>query len=658
MSKYNNNLSSLIEDIRNSTNIVDVISHYISLKKKGSSYFGLCPFHPDTHPSLSISPKKKIFKCFVCGTKGDVFSFVSKYEKISYLQAVKKVAELTNYDLGGVDFSTNNQKALSALDQRLVDANVRANEFYTGILYNDENKNILEYLKNRGLNDELIKKFGIGYAVNNRFQMIDWLTNKDQFFGNNLPANKVFNLQELFDAGIATESNNNHPIAFLIDRITFPIYDENNNLVGFSGRDWTGKQESKYSNTKETKIFKKGEVLYNFNHVKTTNKDFVIICEGFMDAIAYTQAGYDNVLATMGTAVTTRHISLLQTLENMKYIILSFDNDQAGSDANISIGKQLFENGLNVSVVTYQNYKEKDVDEILRTHGKAAVDDLIKNRMDFLTYKIIYDLPLNMSNDEKIIRVGNLLKYLSEYGDTLLHDMHLDLISQRTKLAKDSLKLKLNEFIEANKNASSGGVNFTKNKPIVNKQTKSTAHQKSEIQFLYQQIQACISQILIIILSNPKLFDLFSKRVNISKTIASPEQDKIYRLYKNIISSNPIISSNELFNELTTTIERKIKDKNLSKEDIDVYKNAIKLLTTYMYDVEENQNVNYEREIDSLIYNFTIKSYQFLIQDKINKIKKLEQDQTESKPIDVVKLSELTKQLSELKNNFKKFRQK
>ena len=658
MSKYNNNLSSLIEDIRNSTNIVDVISHYISLKKKGSSYFGLCPFHPDTHPSLSISPKKKIFKCFVCGTKGDVFSFVSKYEKISYLQAVKKVAELTNYDLGGVDFSTNNQKALSALDQRLVDANVRANEFYTGILYNDENKNILEYLKNRGLNDELIKKFGIGYAVNNRFQMIDWLTNKDQFFGNNLPANKVFNLQELFDAGIATESNNNHPIAFLIDRITFPIYDENNNLVGFSGRDWTGKQESKYSNTKETKIFKKGEVLYNFNHVKTTNKDFVIICEGFMDAIAYTQAGYDNVLATMGTAVTTRHISLLQTLENMKYIILSFDNDQAGSDANISIGKQLFENGLNVSVVTYQNYKEKDVDEILRTHGKAAVDDLIKNRMDFLTYKIIYDLPLNMSNDEKIIRVGNLLKYLSEYGDTLLHDIHLDLISQRTKLAKDSLKLKLNEFIEANKNASSGGVNFTKNKPIVNKQTKSTAHQKSEIQFLYQQIQACISQILIIILSNPKLFDLFSKRVNISKTIASPEQDKIYRLYKNIISSNPIISSNELFNELTTTIEIKIKDKNLSKEDIDIYKNAIKLLTTYMYDVEENQNVNYEREIDSLIYNFTIKSYQFLIQDKINKIKKLEQNQTESKPIDVVKLSELTKQLSELKNNFKKFRQK
>ena len=658
MSKYNNNLSSLIEDIRNSTNIVDVISHYISLKKKGSSYFGLCPFHPDTHPSLSISPKKKIFKCFVCGTKGDVFSFVSKYEKISYLQAVKKVAELTNYDLGGFDFSTNNQKALSAHDQRLVDANVRANEFYTGILYNDENKNILEYLKNRGLNDELIKKFGIGYAVNNRFQMIDWLTNKDQFFGNNLPANKVFNLQELFDAGLATESNNNHPIAFLIDRITFPIYDENNNLVGFSGRDWTGKQESKYSNTKETKIFKKGEVLYNFNHVKTTNKDFVIICEGFMDAIAYTQAGYDNVLATMGTAVTTRHISLLQTLENLKYVILSFDNDQAGSDANISIGKQLFENGLNVSVVTYQNYKKKDADEILRTHGKAAVDDLIKNRMDFLTYKIIYDLPLNMSNDEKIIRVGNLLKYLSEYDDTLLYDMHLDLISQRTKLAKDSLKLKLNEFIEDNKNASSGGVNFTKNKPIVNKQTKSTTHQKSEIQFLYQQIQACISQILIIILSNPKLFDLFSKRVNISKTIASPEQDKIYRLYKNIISSNPIISSNELFNELTTTIERKIKDKNLTKEDIDVYKNAIKLLTTYMYDVEENQNVNYEREIDSLIYNFTIKSYQFLIQDKINKIKKLEQDQTESKPIDVVKLSELTKQLSELKNNFKKFRQK
>ena len=658
MSKYNNSLSILIEDIRNSTNIVDVISHYIQLKKKGSSYFGLCPFHPDTHPSLSISPKKKIFKCFVCGAKGDVFSFVSKYEKISYLQAVKKVAELTNYDLSGFDFLVNNQKVLSPHDQRLVDANIRANEFYTGILYNDENKAILEYLKKRGLNDELIKKFGIGYAVNNRFQMIDWLTNKDQFFGNNLPANKVFNLQELFDAGIATESNNNQPIAFLIDRITFPIYDENNNLVGFSGRDWTGKQESKYSNTKETKIFKKGGVLYNFNHVKTANKDFVIICEGFMDAIAYTQAVYDNVLATMGTAITTRHISLLQTLENLKYVILSFDNDQAGNEANISIGKQLFENGMNVSVVTYKNYKEKDVDEILKVHGKSAVDDLVKNRTDLLTYKIIHDLPLNMSNDEKIVHVSSLLKYLSEYGDILFHDMHLDLISQRTKIAKDSLKLKLDEFIQANKQTSSGGVNFTKNKPTTNKQTRTPTYQKSEIQFLYQQIQAYISQILTIILSNPKLFDFFFKKVNIPKIISTPEQDKIYRLYKIIISSNPTISSKELFDELNTIIERKIKDENLSNDDKDIYKNTIKLLTTYMYDVEENQNTNYEHEIDALVYNFTIKSYQFLIQDKINKIKKLELDQSDSKPIDVVKLSELTKQLSELKNNLKKFRQK
>ena len=658
MSKYNNNLSSLIEDIRNSTNIVDVISHYIQLKKKGSSYFGLCPFHPDTHPSLSISPKKKIFKCFVCGAKGDVFSFVSKYEKISYLQAVKKVAELTNYDLSGFDFSVNNQKVLSPHDQRLVDANIRANEFYTGILYNDENKAILEYLKKRGLNDELIKKFGIGYAVNNRFKMIDWLTNKDQFFGNNLPANKVFNLQELFDAGIATESNNNQPIAFLIDRITFPIYDENNNLVGFSGRDWTGKQESKYSNTKETKIFKKGGVLYNFNHVKTANKDFVIICEGFMDAIAYTQAGYDNVLATMGTAITTRHISLLRTLENLKYVILSFDNDQAGNEANVSIGKQLFENGLNVSVITYKNYKEKDVDEILRVHGKSAVDDLVKNRTDLLTYKIIHDLPLNMSNDEKIVHVSNLLKYLSEYGDILFYDMHLDLISQRTKIAKDSLKLKLDEFIQANKQTSSGGVNFTKNNPTVNRQTRTPTYQKSEMQFLYQQIQAYISQILTIILSNPKLFDFFFKKVNIPKIISSSEQDKIYRLYKIIIGSNPTISSKELFDELNTTIERKIKDENLSNDDKDIYKNTIKLLTTYMYDVEENQNTNYEHEIDALVYNFTIKSYQFLIQDKINKIKKLELDQSDSKPIDVVKLGELTKQLSELKNNLKKFRQK
>ena len=637
----NTNLSYLIDDIRNSTNIINVISHYISLKKKGSSYFGLCPFHQDTHPSLSISPKKKIWKCFVCGSKGDVFKFVSLYEKISYIDAVKKVAELTNYDLNGFNFIVKSSKSLPPAYQRLVDANNRANEFYTGVLYNSENKAILDYLIKRGLDDEVIKKFSIGYAINNKHKMIDWLTNKDDFFGNNLTKNKVFNLQELFDAGIATETSDNFVIPFLINRITFPIYDENNNLIGFSGRDWTGKLESKYSNTKETKIFKKGDVLYNFNNIKTSNKDFVIICEGFMDVIAYTCAGYSNTIATMGTAITSKQISLLQTINNLKYVILSYDNDQAGKDANLSIGKQLFENGLNVSVINYKDFKEKDADEILRIHGKKAIDKIVKTRIDYLTYKILCELPENISNDQKINCINDLLAYLSQYGDTLLHDIHLDLISSRTKISKESLKTKLQEYIEKNKKSFSGGVD------VINKQIKiCTASKKAkritEIEMMYKQMNNYIDEILKVILANPSMFEYILRKININKVLMTKWQDKIYRLYKTFINIDQEINTKELYDNMKKTIDSKIKSSDLSNEEKLCYEEVNNVLNTYMYEVEDGIFNYSNKDIDNLTKNFSNRSYNFLTKYLITKI---------NTSTDQMQKSKYFKQLKELKNN-------
>ncbi len=637
----NTNLTDLIEDIRNSANIVDVISHYISLKKKGSSYFGLCPFHPDTHPSLSISPKKKIWKCFVCDAKGDVFSFVSKYEKITYLDAVKKVAEIINYDLNGFNFASKNTKSLSVADKRLVEANERVNDFYIGLLYNDENKQVLDYLKKRGLNDEIIKKFSIGYAINDKYKIIDWLTNKNEMFGKNLPKNKVFNLQELFDAGIVTEANDNSTIAFLTNRITFPIYDENNNLVGFSGRDWTGKLDSKYSNTKETKIFKKGEILYNFHNIKNSNKDFLIICEGFMDVIAYTRAGYTNVVGTMGTAITSKHISLLQTLNNLKYVILSFDNDDAGKDANLSIGKQLFENGLNVSVVNYEGYFEKDADEILKIYGNKAIDNIIKNRVDYLTFKILYELPKDISNDQKLNCVNNLLEYLSEYGDTLFHDMHLDLISSITKLSKESLKTKLQEYIEKNKKSLTGGIN------VINRKTNNTTTHKlvkkvSEIDMMRKQMQNYIAEILKVILANPAMFEYISQRININKMLTTCGQDKIYRLYKTFINDQTEIKTKELYKKIKDTIDSKIQSEDLVNDEKLYYEQALNELNTYMYEVEDGLFNYSTKDINTLIKNFSIRSYNFLIIYLITKVN------NSTDPIEKFKYQ---KQLDELKKN-------
>lgn len=435
----------LISDVRESADIVQVISNYIKLQKKGSSFFGLCPFHNDQHPSLSVSPKKKIWKCFVCGAKGDVFSFVSKKEGINYLEAVVKVAKLIGYNnINQLEILDNKsyKQNLSDHQKRLILANERANEFFTGVLYNDENKNIREYLYKRNLTDEIIKKFGIGYAIDNDHLLIDWLTNKDECFGSSLSKDKYFNTQELFDAGLISENNKSGFIPFLINRITFPIYNENNQLVAFSGRDWTNKGKSKYSNTRETEIFNKGNILYNLNNIKKINnlKELIIV-EGFMDCIAYYKAGYENCVATMGTAMTEKTLVLLYSLGELDDIILSFDNDLAGQQACASIGGLLFENGFNVSIIDYASFKEKDVDEIIQNHNNIAIKQLIENRIDYILFIIRFYLKNKVYGNSKINIVKNLIKYIVQHSNNQL---------QKTKYLKEIANLTGFEFTDIN----------------------------------------------------------------------------------------------------------------------------------------------------------------------------------------------------------------
>ena len=222
----------IIDDIRRSARIVDVIGHYIKLQKKGNSYFGLCPFHPDKHPSLSVSPSKNVWKCFVCDAKGSVFDFVSKIEKCSFIDAVKKVAEISNYDISNISFfKKNNSEQFTPKQKRILLANERLGKFFHDqLLLLKANAHALNYLKSRGLDEEVIKKFKIGYAVNDKNRTIDFLTNKKSALLDLTPEQQ-FNEQELLDAGIATVNSKGEILPLLIDRITFPIYDANNNLV-------------------------------------------------------------------------------------------------------------------------------------------------------------------------------------------------------------------------------------------------------------------------------------------------------------------------------------------------------------------------------------------------------------------------------------------
>ena len=441
----------IIDDIRRSARIVDVIGHYIKLQKKGNSYFGLCPFHPDKHPSLSVSPSKNVWKCFVCDAKGSVFDFVSKIEKCSFIDAVKKVAEISNYDISNISFfKKNNSEQFTPKQKRILLANERLGKFFHDqLLLLKANAHALNYLKSRGLDEETIKKFKIGYAVNDKSRTIDFLTNRNNALLNLTPEQQ-FNEQELLDAGIATANSKGEISPLLIDRITFPIYDANNNLVAFSGRDLSGQSEAKYLHTKATEVFNKSKILYNFNNVvKSTSLDHLIICEGFMDCIAYNRAGYANCVATMGTALTPEHIKLIKRLKGIKSVILSFDNDNAGIQANINNAKVLLDAGIDVNIVNFSGMKEKDIDEIQLKYGSEAVKNLIDKREDFCMFLIKTQKNAGKSPDILKYEADEMLRTIQDYGNPYLIDKYINEYADRTKINKENLScrnLAINEI--------------------------------------------------------------------------------------------------------------------------------------------------------------------------------------------------------------------
>ena len=315
-----NNLSyEEIISIQRKVDIVDVIKDYVTLTQKGKNYWGICPFHDDHSPSMSVSPDKQIYKCFVCGNSGNVFNFVMEYEKISFIQAVSKIAQKVGIS---INVETNKNKIINNSDKRLFDIYEIAYKFYQDNLNTAYGKDAKKYLTERKINDNIIKDFNIGLSLNDS-ELCSILKKKG------------YTEDEIIESGIAIKSSNNIYDIYK-NRIMFPLYDLEGRVNGFSGRIYTKSDESKYINTKETKIFKKGELLYNYHIAKpfARKEKNIIIVEGFMDVIRLNSIGIKNVVATMGTAVTKYQASLIQKLAPT--ITLMFDGDEAGNKATIN----------------------------------------------------------------------------------------------------------------------------------------------------------------------------------------------------------------------------------------------------------------------------------------------------------------------------------
>ena len=419
--------NDVMNEIRNKTDIVDVISKYITLTKRGKNYFGVCPFHDDHSPSMSVSPEKQIYTCFSCGASGNVFTFVADFEKISFANAVRLLGEKVGISVGGIsNFSEKKDEYFEIYEL--------ANKFYQNSLFTNLGKNAIEYLKKRNIDKETIKKFGIGLSIQ-KVSLTDYLKNKK------------YDIDKLINIGITNDQGND----IFINRIMFPIYDLSGNPVAFSGRIYNTKDTSKYVNTKETDKFKKGKLLYNYHIAKEHLKknDSIIIMEGQMDVIRASTIGINNCIATMGTALTKDHKNIIKNMTNN--IVLCFDGDEAGEKATVNAIELLEDTNIDIKVVRLPN--NMDPDEYILKEGKDSFFAQIKNAINLIDYKMeLLKKNKDFGNIKDVSSyINSVLKELINEKDDITIELNLKKLSDNFNIDYKTIKNKYNNLVKNKK---------------------------------------------------------------------------------------------------------------------------------------------------------------------------------------------------------------
>lgn len=413
-----------INHIRNSVDIVDVVSEYLPLTKKGKNFFGVCPFHDDSDPSLSVSREKQIYKCFSCGATGNIINFVMNYDQLPFFDAMKMLA-----NKAGINVELDDAKFIKK-DTELYEIYELSQKFYLNNIHSEYGREALEYLYKRKLNEDIIKEFGIGLSL------------KEKAMLTNLLLQKKYSDSDIVKSGLTNKNDYGFNDVFY-NRIMFPLHDITGKIVGYSGRIYDNSDTSKYVNTKETNIFKKGEMIYNYHRAKDACRvsKQVIILEGFMDVIRLHSVGIKNSVATMGTAVTKKQANLIKRLA--QEVILCFDGDEAGVKATIACSEELINIGIVPKVVRLEN--NMDPDEFVKEKGALAFLERIENAISIMDFKIDYykkDVNLSDSNDMAKY-VTKIIEELSKIEDEILREITIHKISEESKLSIDFLKSKL-----------------------------------------------------------------------------------------------------------------------------------------------------------------------------------------------------------------------
>lgn len=467
----------IVNDILQKTDIVDIISQYLNVKKKGSGYVAVCPFHDDHDPSLSISQSKQIYRCFVCGNAGNVFNFVSHYEKISYYDAVKKVAKLINYSS---PFLVDEVRKVDSKTKTVLKALNDVADFYNYVLNTRAGLVGKEYLLNREISEEMISYFKLGFAPNNGKFTIEQLRSKDN------------SIEALTDAGILIRADDGMTDRFH-SRVMFPIYNEHDEVIGFSGRTLsTDKDISKYVNSPATIVFNKSNVLYNIQNAKKEAKQvgYCYIVEGFMDVFALFRAGIKSSVAIMGTAFTHEHAKILKTLKCE--LRLCLDGDDAGQKAIVAMCKILDEHQINYRIVDYKD-DLRDPDEILNQDGKENLFTLLNRLITKSQFVLSYYAKHNKfdSTEAKKQFIKDLVPMYVSLKDDVEKDLLIQEISTRINVASSTILnfiSKLPEYIKLSKDNSALVYKASYKAPLYNN-AKKTRFVRLQRQLLFYYLE-------------------------------------------------------------------------------------------------------------------------------------------------------------------------
>ena len=418
--------NDLVNQIRSKVDIVDIIGERIPLVSKGKNFFGVCPFHDDTNPSMSVSREKQIYTCFSCHATGNVFNFLMDYEHMSFPEVLKYLGDRVGIETGNVHIAKKSTKF-----DKFYDAYSLSLKYFQNNLNSTVGVKAKKYLLSRKIDDSIIKEFEIGLSLETPDDLTKLLMKKD------------YDLVTLNRIGL---SNDNHDI--YNNRIMFPLYDITGKVVGFSGRRYDDIKENKYVNTRETDIFKKGEMLYHYHIAKDECRvsKSVIVMEGFMDVIRASTIGIKNTVALMGTALTKDQINLLKRLS--KNIILCLDGDDAGVKATLANGELLLNEGIEVKVVVLPN--PDDPDSYILNNGKDKFVGLVENALNFNDFKLNkLKEKVNFSSDEeKANYINKVIEETSKLDDEIRREVVLKRLAKEFDIGYNTLEMRMNSFLK------------------------------------------------------------------------------------------------------------------------------------------------------------------------------------------------------------------